>query len=637
MTEEFKRLVVGTAGHIDHGKTTLVHCLTGTDTDRLPEEQSRGMSIELGFARLELEDHLEVDFIDVPGHERFIGTMTSGASGIEAALLVIAVDDGVMPQTREHLRILTLLNIRDIIVLISKCDLADDEYVEWQREAISEFLDEQKCSPAAILPISAKTGEGLEKLRNLLKDLATKHTKNSSQELGILAVDRAFSLPGQGRVVTGTLRQGTFALEMPLYLHSNKAKEILETKCRGLHRHGVAESLVDGPSRVALSVKSKKKVGLEKGDWVSTTPMVLTDCLLVYITDLDEELAIHEEIEFHCGTSMRIARPKGTGLTREQFAFLELNEPCWLIGGLRFILRQSASHGKVTVGGGEIADARQPKFKGVYQDLKRLNAHPSESELITYIGRGSRVLELNLNDIGTRFNGQLQAAVERAVKGKQYRQLISRDGSLASTSHLHEAQLAVVATIKSELADRPEASGLPENVIYSKLPRWSKAELQHAVKQGLENDTIARRQGLLRAQAASETLDPRKTPILERVKALLMEADAMPPSIPELAKALRASPRDVRDVVQKLHHHREVIKLAPDLYSISTTAERIIPKVIAALQSEDLMTAAALKPLIAEGISRKWAIPWLEYLDRAKVTVRRGNERSLHPSRRVNS
>ena len=222
----------------------------------------------------------------------------------------------------------------------------------------------------------------------------------------------------------------------------------------------------------------------------------------------------------------------------------------------------------------------------------------------------------------------------RALKANDYRDLKTNDGQLSPSSHLRDAQDAIVRLIELELRARPEAKGLPESVIYSKLPRWSRPELQHALKLGIEGKRLGRSQGLLRVKAAIEMATNGESNLFHKVKAQLTASGITPTPIPELAKELRLGLQDVRDVVQKLHHHGEVVKLAPDLYADAAIAEAMVPRIVDALADGDSFTAAELKPYLAAGISRKWAIPWLEYLDKSKVTVRRGNQRSLHPSRK---
>ena len=629
-----KRLILGTAGHIDHGKTTLVKALTGTDTDRLTEERKRGMSIELGFARWRLADDLEADIIDVPGHEMFVGTMTSGASGIEAALLVVSVEDGVMPQTREHLRVLEHLGVHSLIVVLSKCDLADEEIIEWQRDELTSFFDTQTLKPIDIVEVSAQTGHGLDILCQCVQKIARTNQEPQTDQHTIMAIDRSFNLAGKGRVLAGTLRAGRLERDASVYLLSQADDTVFEAPIKSLHRHGDEISNVHGPTRLAMTLRGKDIKPLERGDWISSQPMVYSRCALVFISGSFLETDLRSELEFHCGTFTRQVRLKGAKLSANSFAIFDFDRPCWLRGGLRFILRQQNQHGKETVGGGLVADAQQPKFKGVYRGVDALNREDNERAVLKFITLGARVDSLTHEALAIRFSNSIARLVSRALKNNDYRDLKTNDGLLAPSSHLRDAQEAIFALIQSELKARPEAKGLPESVIYSKLSRWSRPELQHAVKLGIERERFGRSQGLLRVKTALETTTKGESTLFHKVKSQLLACGITPPTVPELARELKLGVQDVRDVIQKLHHHSEVVKLAPDLYADITIAQTMIPRVVSALSAVEALTAAELKPYLAEGISRKWAIPWLEYLDKSKVTVRRGNQRILHPSRK---
>ena len=629
-----RRLVVGTAGHIDHGKTSLVRALTGADTDRLAEEKKRGMSIELGFARWQISDEFEIDLIDVPGHEKFVGTMTSGASGIEAAILVISVEDGIMPQTREHLRVLEFLGVQSLIIALSKCDLADAEIIEWQREEINQFFETQRLKPIDVVNISIRDGLGLSLLAESLLSIASSGEGHPKVNEPILAVDRAFNMVGKGRVVTGTLRNGNVALEKPIFAFSQSSPTPLPLELKSLHRHGEEFQTVDGPARLAISFKGRDTKRIQRGDWLSSTQMVYARTVLASLAEWFPKADFPEGLEFHCGTFSRQVRVKRGNLNPGDYCILEFDRPCWLRGGLRFILRTQTAQGFETVAGGTITDALQPKFKGVFRALKVLNEIQSDKAILQYISLGARVEALTHETINVRFSSPVAKLLNKALKSRDYQDLKTREGHIAPSSHLQDARQAIIDLIKTELLERPEAKGLPESVIYSKLTRWSRAELQQAIKLGIESERLGRNQGLLRLQGSHESISKSESNVLRRVQEQLQCDGLLPQAIPDLAQSLKLSLRDVRDVIQRLHHHGELVKLAPDLYADAAVADQIIPRVVEALSNEKALTAGELKPYLVEGISRKWAIPWLEFLDRSKVTLRRGNHRTLHPSRK---
>ena len=434
--------------------------------------------------------------------------------------------------------------------------------------------------------------------------------------------------------MTGTLREGKFALEAPVFGFSQSSSIPLNLEMKSLHRHGEEFQTVDGPARLAISFKGRDTKQIQRGDWLSSTPMVYSHAVMVSLSDWFTPADLPEGLEFHCGTFSRQVRVKRGSLNPGDYSILEFDRPCWLRGGLQFILRTQTAQGFETVAGGSITDALQPKFKGVYRALKTLNENRSDKAMLEYISLGARVEALTHEAINVRFSPALSKLLNKALKSRDYQDLKTREGHIAASSHLQDARQAIIDLIKTELLERPEAKGLPESVIYSKLTRWSRAELQQAIKLGIESERLGRNQGLLRLQGASHSISKSESGVLYRVQEQLRSDGLLPQAIPDLAKSLKLSLRDVRDVVQRLHHHGELVKLAPDLYADAVIADQVIPRVIEALSNEEALTAGELKPYLVEGISRKWAIPWLEFLDRSKVTLRRGNHRTLHPSRK---
>src|SRR5512134_2434364 len=257
-----KHVVVGTAGHIDHGKTSLVKALTGTDTDRLPEEKARGITIDLGFAFLEEPDGLSIEIVDVPGHERFVKNMLAGVGGIDLVMLVIAADEGVMPQTREHLAICQLLRIRSGLVALTKADLAEPEWLELVQEDVRSFLRGTFLDGAPILPVSAKTGEGLPSLREALAALARAVPTRSIDATFRLPIDRVFTIRGFGTVVTGTVAAGQIALDERVEVYPRG----LQAKVRGIQTHGRPVSTAVAGQRAAVNLQGIERAALERGD-----------------------------------------------------------------------------------------------------------------------------------------------------------------------------------------------------------------------------------------------------------------------------------------------------------------------------------------------------------------------------------
>ena len=343
--------------------------------------------------------------------------------------------------------------------------------------------------------ISIPDGLGLNLLADSLLSVGNSDVEPRKDNGPLLAVDRAFSLVGKGRVVTGTLREGKFALEAPVFAFSQSSSNLSKFGNQSLHRHGEEFQTVDGPARLAISFKGRDTKQIQRGDWLSSTPMVIP--MPSWFRFPNGFLQrISPGLEFHCGTFSRQVRVKRGSLNGD-YSILEFDRPCWLRGGLQFILRTQAAQGFETVAGGTISDALQPKFKGVYRALKVLNENRSDKAMLKYISLGARVEALTHETINVGLAHQLSKLLNNALKSRDYQDLKTREGHIAASSHLQDARQAIIDLIKTELLERPEAKGLPESVIYSKLTRWSRAELQQAIKLGIEGERLGRNQGLL--------------------------------------------------------------------------------------------------------------------------------------------
>ncbi len=303
-----KHVVIGTAGHIDHGKTSLVKALTGTDTDRLPEEKARGITIDLGFAFLEEPGGLTMEIVDVPGHERFVKNMLAGVGGIDLALLVIAADEGVMPQTREHLAICQLLRIKSGMVALTKTDLADPDWTELVKDDVARLLDGTFLAGCPVVPVSAKTGEGLPELRQTLARLAVEVPGRPTDQNARLPVDRVFTVKGFGTVVTGTLMAGKLAVDDRIEVFPRA----LQAKVRGLQVHGHAVQTAQAGQRTAVNLQGVERAAVERGDVVAPpaalVPTLLADATLELLAEAPRPLKARDRVRFHVGTHEVMAR-----------------------------------------------------------------------------------------------------------------------------------------------------------------------------------------------------------------------------------------------------------------------------------------------------------------------------------------
>src|SRR5512145_72517 len=361
-----EHVVVGTAGHIDHGKTSLVKALTGIDTDRLPEEKARGITIDLGFAFLEEPDGLTIEIVDVPGHERFIKNMLAGIGGIDLAMLVVAADEGVMPQTREHFAICSLLHIPRGLVVLTKTDMVEPDWIELVRDDVATLVRGTFLDGCPIVPVSSKTGEGIPELRAALRTLAAQVPSRGTDQLPRLPVDRVFTIKGFGTVVTGTLMAGRFNVDDRVEIYPRG----LAAKVRGLQTHNRSVPEARAGQRTAINLQGIERAAVERGDVVGLAGTLvasgLVDGTLELLSDAPRPLKPRDRVRFHAGTSEIMARvllldtgelsPGGRA-----FARFRLESPLVALPGDRYVIRSYSP--MVTIGGGTLLDVAPPRFK----------------------------------------------------------------------------------------------------------------------------------------------------------------------------------------------------------------------------------------------------------------------------------
>src|SRR3989441_1209921 len=366
MADPATHTVVGTAGHIDHGRTALVRALTGIDTDRLPEEKARGITIDIGFAYLEEPDGLMIEIVDVPGHERFVKNMLAGVGGIDLAMLVVAADEGVMPQTREHLAICSLLHIKSGLCVLTKRDLAEADWIELVRDDLAALVRGTFLEGAPIVAASAKTGEGLPELRATLAGLARRVPPKASGRLPRLPIDRVFTVKGFGTVVTGTLTEGRLRVDDRVEVYPRG----IQAKIRGLQAHGHPVGEARAGQRTAVNLQGVERTALERGDVLGAPgPLLsspLVDGTLELLPAAPRPLKARDRVRFHAGTSEIMARVLLLDRTElapgeSTYARFRLERGLVALPGDRFVIRSYSP--MITIGGGTLLDVSPPRFK----------------------------------------------------------------------------------------------------------------------------------------------------------------------------------------------------------------------------------------------------------------------------------
>lgn len=612
--------LIGTAGHVDHGKTSLIRALTGIDADRLPEEKRRGMTIDIGFAHVRLPGVGDVSIVDVPGHERFLGNMLVGALGTDVALLCVAADEGVMPQTREHVEILELLPVERLVVALTRADLADPDTRALAAEEVRELLAGTRFGPdAPIVPVSSVTGEGLDELRRAL-DEALRAPEAPSNGPWYLPVDRAFTVRGHGCVVTGTLAQGTVVSGDSAVLEPGGRP----VRVRGIQIHGQPAESAERGRRTALNLSGVGASEVRRGQAVGAPGVLFaTTCLDARVRWKSpvDKVRHGMRVRAAIGSADAIGRlflnAHDPGLIQ-----LRLDEPVACASGQPLIVRRHSPSellcgGRVTV---PQAKPRRKSERPAGSGLEALQLEPALWKLVSEAEAGlpsseaSRLLGRSVRD--------LRDPVERLLA--EGRLLVLAD--LLFTPETFEASTErFVEQLRRLHEQRPSAPAQPrERVVQAAGLPWEGRRLDRVLARLAEEGRVVVEGTMVRDPSFQVPLTPRQRQFLDRVKAALDEAGVNVPSVLELARALGAPPQAVEEILRIGADRREVIRLGDGLHYTVQGLAAIQEAVRRGFGSRPF-TAGEFRDLL--GTSRKYAIPLLEHLDAVRFTVRRGDQR----------
>jgi selenocysteine-specific elongation factor len=630
--------ILGTAGHIDHGKTALIKALTGQDTDRLKEEKERGISIDLGFAYLDLGDGVRVGIVDVPGHERFIRNMLAGAHGIDLALLVVAADDGVMPQTEEHLDILHLLGSRSGLVAITKIDLVDAARIAEVREEIEILLAGTTLEGAPVLPVSSVTGEGLDALRSGIRQRLSALVRPERPGFFRLPIDRAFLMHGHGVVVTGTAISGV--------VHDGDTLRILpggETaRVRSVHVHNEPVSEGRAGQRVALNLGGVERAEVIRGHVACSAALDrATDRLDAWVEirpRARRPVPTHGSVRLFVGTADVIGKlvllddrselaPGDAG-----FAQLVLREPVATLRGDRFVLRDAAA--QRTIGGGGVVHAfaaRHPRNDPtVLTSLAALRAAKGDAAAVAAI--------LALDPGFALPPDFLQQAAHLTTE--QLRKVLETDPTLvvlpnadtpeATTSVEKWRQLrqATMQAVEAFHRTAPLAAGVEMESVHTRVAPGLSAKVFRAVIERLIADgTLAREDSVVRLPSHRVSLGGADRDLAARAEQLLAEGGLTPPDLRQLETTLGVARTRLVKLLLQLEREGRVLKVGPDLYYAAPQVERARSVLRDHIASHGTITAATFRDLIQA--SRKFSIALLDYFDRTGFTLRVGDERKL--------
>jgi len=633
--DPMRHVVWGTAGHIDHGKTSLIKALTGTDCDRLPEERARGITIDLGFAQLS-DDDLQLHFVDVPGHERLVHTMIAGASGIDLALLVVAADEGVMPQTREHLEVIRLMGVPGGAVALTKVDLVDDELVELVAEEVRDFLAPTTFSNAPVVPVSVKAGTGIAELRNAL--LAQAQTVGPRQIEGRPfrePVDRVFSLTGAGTVITGTSQWGVLEVgsEVTIYPHGTGAR------VRRLHVHGAERQKVEAGERVAINLVGLAREALARGDQVLTpgpwSPTRLVTVDLELLSSAPGPLDEGDEIEVHAlaaRVSARIdrlaVRPLSPG-TRA-VAQISLREPMLLFPGDRLVLRRPSPVN--TFSGGTVLDAQLRRWRrrdsaelGRLPDVRRSDWPKLLASWIEREGLAGLSLPAISGRLGV-FDGTVEAPIGRLLDDGTVEALATQPPTFVASSVLDELARIAAGELQRRFAGEEVSAGIPARDFAGKLLPQSALALADVYLEELRScGVLELTEGRVVPPGSDDHMTRAGKELTRKVEALYQQDGFDASSPADAAGRLQAKPAAIESICRYLLQRRRLVRL-DGKYLIHRTVLDEMAQRVHDWEVDDFGVGDFKERF---GLTRKLAIPALEWLDSERVTVRQGNRRKI--------
>lgn len=632
-------LVLGTAGHIDHGKSALVQALTGTDPDRLLEEKQRGITIELGFAQVELPDGSFVDLVDVPGHEKFVRQMIAGATGIDIALLCIAADDGIMPQTREHLSVLELLGIEHIVVALTKTDLVDEDWIALMIEEIKGHLAQSPYADAAIIPVSAKEKTGLDELKSALMQV-TKPTKRLHQSsLVRLPIDRSFTIKGAGTVITGTLWSGQISVGDKLELLPAKQ----EVRVREIQHQGqTTESVYEG-QRSALNLAGLGTDEVRPGMFLvspnAISPSDRFDCWLSYLgtEGSNKPLLSGSRVRVAHGTTEtagRILLMDGANelpTHHEQLAQIRLDESLPLSRNDRFIIRSiSPVH---VIGGGRILRTQTPRRSTLTDHerklLEALRANNDAAALDAAIAL--QKTPFSADDLAHLFGLDADFCQQQLLQFAQIGKVVELKAGDTRYYTPAPTLRAISTKIENVLikfhAEHPQMTGIAKAELKSLLAQPLSPAAFDALVAHLANDgQLLHTEGLISHPSAGTHAKQQEAQTAESVFEILEKAQLTPPSLSEIASALKLKDKNIQHALTVLEREGRIIT-AGDYHFTRKAADAAKNRVVEHLTKVGSASAADLKEVL--GVSRKHAIPLLEYLDAKGITKRDESQRRL--------
>ncbi len=635
-------IIVGTAGHIDHGKTALVKALTGVDADRLPEEKKRGITIDIGFAELDL-GAVKIGFVDVPGHERFIKNMLAGASGVDLVALVIAADAGVMPQTREHFEICRLLEIKSGLIVLTKTDLVDEDLLELVKLEVAELVENSFLETAPVVAASAKTGAGIQGLKELLYKLALEIPARKNDTIARLPIDRSFSVKGFGAVATGTLVSGEIseADELDILPRGRRVR------VRGLQTHGKAAKTVRAGQRTAVNLGGIEHAEIERGMVLAEKdvlrPTQIFDAEIEVLKDAKKSIKSRQRVRVHIGTIEALARVQVLNEANEikqnekDFVQLRLETFVAAVPNERFILRSYSP--QMTIAGGRVLDNSVIKHRR--KDVENVRRHLQNYIVADKENDRAKLLKLILEtaeepgatqkDLQARTGWRGEILKKAIAENIEKKTVIEAENFYIARTPFENLKTKTISEIEAHHRKEPLAKGILRETLREKIfanlaPEIFKTTLAHLEKENkikTETDTV-------RLAAHNLELSAEENLLREKLRRIYQTAKLDVPKLEDVLSETADKNFDktrVRKIFQLLINSGEIVKISEEFYFSKTEIENLTAKIreFAEPSADRLIDVTKFKDIA--GISRKYAIPLLEFFDRERITRRAGDKR----------
>ena len=632
-----KSIIVGTAGHIDHGKTALVRALTGIDADRLPEEKRRGITIDIGFAELDLGE-VRIGFVDVPGHERFVKNMLAGAHGIDAVALIIAADESVMPQTREHFDICRLLGVSNGLIVLTKKDLVDGELLELARAEAEELVKGSFLEDAPIVALSSRTGEGIDEVKQALREIGAEVAERSGDYIARLPIDRSFTMKGFGAVVTGTLIAGA--------IHEGDDLDLLpigtRVRVRGVQVHGSVVKQALAGQRTAINLAGVESANIERGMILAqpgrlrTTQIV--DASINVLPDAPRALRSRQRVRVHIGAAEVLARVRVLQSEGEikpgarGFAQLRFESPIVAVLGDRFILR--AYSPQMTIGGGVVLDPfatkhRSRELASTCERLTRLAGGDHSRQLIQYITGAGR-LGITRSELAAR-TAWRDEVIESALQSTEIaNSIVTLETALLAREVYEDLKQAIVREIEAHHKREPLARGLPKETLHDRFFAGASTEVFRQATAQMEKDgAFTSEKEIVKLREHSRELSATDAQAKDKLEAAYRNAGVAPPALADAFTNAGLDNTRGRKILQFIIDSGSLVKVHGDMLFHREALDALIQKLRAhaANQPDRSIDVGSFKELA--GISRKYAIPLLEYFDRQRVTRREGDRRII--------